>query len=273
MLSRFLKQILLISVFELNRLFLTRKGHLYLLTFVLVWYFILFYPIRYAADLLAKEQTHAKGYGFFEFLGFGSLLHWRIPEFAVFWHFALLFFPLLCVFITADQTGSDRERGTLRFLGLRTSRDCIFFGRFTGMMLVQAILVCVVSSATLILVLYRNMNLFPVGLENLLAISLNLFLVLLPFTAMMAALSAKVDSARQCTVWAVLIWTLLSGIISGLSYYLPGLEFLKTMVPGFQLSELAQLAEWKTLQLAYIPLLQTCVLLIFGRWIMTRQTL
>lgn len=268
----FVNHLLLICQFELKRLFFTRKGLLYLITFAVVWSLILLYPIRFASGLL--EQGHSPHSGsFFKFLGFGSLLNWQIPEFGVYWHFALIIFPLLCVMITADQTSSDRERGTLRFLALRASRDSIFFGRFVGALTTQLILILATVFTTLILAVVRDNTLISTVPSSALAITVNLILVLLPFTAMMATLSAIFKSAKQATVWAILIWSFLSGIISGLSYYLPALETLKILIPGYQMSELAQLSEWQTLQLAYIPILQTVVILIIGRWVMLRQTL
>ncbi len=269
----FLKHLSLICQFELKRLFSTRKGLLYLITFALIWYFILLYPIRFAADFLGQQQHTLEGKGFFEFIGFGSLLNWKIPELGVYWHFSLILFPLLAVMISADQTCSDRERGTLRFLCLRVSRDGLFFGRFSGIMLTQALLIFASLLSTLALILYRDASLLPIALDSASAIWLSLFIALLPFTAMMAALSATVQSARQATVWAILIWSFLAGIISLLSSYLPALNNLKLLIPGYQMSALSQLAEWQTLQLAYIPLLQTFVLLSIGRWIMRRQNL
>ena len=65
----------------------------------------------------------------------------------------------------------------------------------------------------------------------------------------------------------------MAGIVSGLAYYVPGLDFLKLLIPGYQLSEVAQLSGWQALQLAYIPLIQSLVLLAWGRWIMVRQAL
>jgi ABC-type transport system involved in multi-copper enzyme maturation permease subunit len=269
----FFSQLLLICQFELKRLFFTRKGLLYLITFAVVWYFILLYPIRYAANFLEQGQGSSHRGGFFDFLGFGSLLNWQIPEFGVYWRFALVMFPLLCVVITADQTCSDRERGTLRFLALRVSRDGLFFGRFIGAIATQAVLIVATLLTTLALTIFRDANLLSMAVNSAMAIMVNVIVVLLPFTAMMAALSATVKSTRQVMVWAILIWSFLSGIISGLSSYLPALNTLKILIPGYQMSGLAQLAEWQTLQLAYIPLLQTIVLLALGRWIMSRQTL
>lgn len=265
----FFNHLLLISQFELKRVFATRKGVLSLITFVVVWYFILLYPLRFTADILIQ----GKGVNFFDFIGFGSLQLWPIPEFAVFWHFALIIFPMLSITLAADQTCSDRERGTLRFIALRSSRDSLFFGRFIGVMIIQSLLISSTAFTTLVLVLYRDATLASAALSNLSAITVNVVLAILPFTAMMAVLSATVKSVRQATVWAILIWTFLAGIISLLAHYLPAVAFFKYLIPGFQLADLSQLSEWQTLQLAYIPLLQSVILLAFGRWIMARQPL
>ncbi len=269
----FFKQLLLVGQFEVERGFATRKGLLFLVTFAVVWYFILLYPLQFIADLFVQEKDLKQHLSFFDFIGFGSLQHWPIPEFGVFWQFALLIFPMLSITLAADQTCSDRERGTLRFIVLRSSRDSLFFGRFAGVMVIQILLICATTLSTLALVLYRDATLFSPALSDLLVIVVNLTLAVLPFTAMMAALSAQVKSARQATVWAILIWTFLAGIISGFAYYLPGLAFFKCLIPGYQLADLAQLSEWQTLQLAYIPLLQSFVLLTIGHWIMARQAL
>ena len=268
----FLNHLFLICQFELKRLFFTRKGLLYLFTFAIVWGLILWFPIRYASGLLEPGRSVNSG-SFFAFLGFGSLLNWQIPEFGVYWHFALIIFPILCVIVTADQTSSDRDRGTLRFLALRANRDSIFFGRFIGALTTQLILILMTVFTTLILAVVRDPTLISAVFNSASAITVNLILVLLPFTAMMAALSATFRSSRTALVLAILIWVFLSGIITALSSYLPALETLKFLIPGHQTSELAQLSEWQPLQLAYIPLLQTIVILIIGRWVMVRQTL
>jgi hypothetical protein len=245
---------------------------LYLSTFAVVWALILFYPIRYAAKVLEQGQAFTQAAGFFKFWGFGSLLNWPIVEYGVYWRFALLLFPALCLMIAADQTSSDRARGSLRFLVLRVSRNALFFGRFVAAMLAQLLLIIATLISAMGLAMYRDASL-PIAWDSALAILVNLSLVLLPFTAMMAALSVKINSARACTVWALLICLFLAGVIRLLASYLPALELLKILVPGYQLPELAQLVAWQSLQLAYIPLLQTVLLLGLGSWIMQRQTL
>jgi hypothetical protein len=273
MTAGFFRQLLLISQFELKRGFATRKGLLSVVTFVVVWYFILLYPLRFAADLLIQEKGMTHNSSFLEFIGFGSLQHWPIPEFGVYWQIALLTFPMLSITVAADQTSSDRERGTLRFIVLRSSRDGLFFGRFAGAMAIQAILICATALSILGLVLYRDVSLLPSALQDFAVIFVNVILAVMPFTAMMAALSVKVKSARQATLWAILIWTFLAGIISGFANYVPALDVFKLLIPGYQLSELAQRSEWQTLNLANIPFLQSFVLLALGRWIMMRQAL
>jgi hypothetical protein len=119
----------------------------------------------------------------------------------------------------------------------------------------------------------RDASLFTVALPDLVVLIVDLVIIVLPFTAMMAALSARVKSARQASLWAILIWTFMAGILNGLAYYLPGLDFLKLLIPGYQLSEVAQLSGWQALHLAYVPFLQGLVLLGLGRWLMARQAL
>ena len=265
--------LLLISQFELKRSFATRNGLLSIVTFAVVWCVILLYPLRFSAELLVQEQGLMPDFSFVDVIGLGSLQQWPIPEFGLFWRFALLIFPLLSITLAADQTCSDRERGTLGFIVVRSSRDRVFFGRFAGVMVIQALLISATALSTLALVLHRDAALLSSAVPDLLGVTVNLVLAVLPFTAMMAALSATVKSARQATVWAILIWTFLAAIIGGFAYYLPTLAFLKVLVPGYQLSNLAQLSGWQTLQPAYVPLSQSLLLLAVGRWIMARQTL
>jgi ABC-type Na+ efflux pump permease subunit len=269
----FFKQFILICQFEIKRGFTTQKGLLVLVTFGIVWSVILLYPICFAAELVRQEKGWVQDFSFFEFFGLGAIHQWPIPEFGVLWQLALILFPMLSITLAADQTCSDRERGTLRFIVLRSSRDSIFFGRFAGVLVIQTLLICVATISTFILVSLRQVELIFSALPSLLAITINLILVILPFTAMMAILSVKVKSARQATIWAILIWTFLAGIISGFAEYLPMLSYFKILVPGYQLSDLAQLSGWQTLQLSYIPILQGFFLLMLGRWIMVRQAL
>jgi hypothetical protein len=268
----FIKHLTLISQFELQRLFTTRRGLLNLAAFSAVWCLILIYPIRFAADFYSQSQS-ANGSSLLDFIGFGSLLNWQTPEFGVYWRFALYLFPMLSIMIASDQTSSDRERGTLRFLTLRTSRDSLFFGRFSGAIVIQLLLILVTLASTLLLIIYREGTLTSSSLNSASAIAINLIIILLPFIALMATLSAAVKSAKQATVWAILILTFLTGLINITSSYLPIIDSLKMLIPGYQMTTLAQLSEWEPLQLAYIPIIQTLVLLAVGRWIMVKQDL
>jgi len=267
-----IRHLLLITQFELRRLFTTKKGLLYLITFAVIWLLILVYPIRIAADFFSQTNP-AHGNLFFEFIGMESLMNWKIAEFGVYWRFALFLFPMLSIMIAADQTSSDRDRGTLRFLTLRTSRDSLFFGRFTAVMFIQAVMIIITLATTFLLSLYRDSSVFLAAFNSAIAISVNMFIILLPFTALMAALSAAFNSARQSTMWAILILVFSAGIINLLSSYLPALDILKVFVPGYHSDELAHLAEWEPIQLAYVSLLQTVIFLALGRWIMMRQSL
>lgn len=271
--ANFGHQLWIISLFELRRLFATRRGAFYLITFAILWYLFLAYPLLSAAELVSQNQGNEQGVSILNAVGLGSLMAWSVPEFAVYWRAALYLFPMLSIFLAADQTTSDRERGMLRFLVLRSTRDNIFFGRFCGVMLIQALLILATLLSTLAIVLWRDLSLLLPALTSAGIAGVNLILVVLPFSALMALLSISASTPRQATVWAILIWTLLATLINGLSYYIPALSFLHYLVPGMQISELAQLTEWQTFSVAGIPLLQTLVLLLAGRSIMVWRAL
>jgi len=245
----------IIICFEFSRAFLSVRGWMYLFTFGLIWYFVLNYLVLNIATLVAQD------------------VGWPVPELISYWRVALYLFPILCLVITANQTCSDRGRGTLRFLALRANRDSIFFGRFFSQMLIQMVLVVATAATALIAAVMHDASVMWVGLGSAAIIVTNLFIVLIPITAMMSLLSLTVNSTRQVMVLAVLIWVSASAVIQGVSHYFPFFEILDLIIPGRQLSELSDLPQAETLSLAYVPLLQGFVLLAAGRLVMQRTSL
>lgn len=252
---KFLRSMWLIIRFEFSRVFFSSRGWMYLLTFGLVWYFVLNYLVLNMATLMDQNANSPT------------------PELASYWQIALYLFPALCLVITANQTCSDRSRGTLRFLVLRADRDSIFFGRFIYQMLIQMVLVVTTTATALIAAVLHDGSVMWTGLGSSAIIVTNLFIVLIPITAMMSLLSLTVTSTRQVMVLAILIWVLASAIIQGISHYFPFFEIFDLIIPGRQLSELADLPLSETFSLAYVPLLQGLVLLFAGRFVMQRASL
>ncbi len=209
----------------------------------------------------------------FDSLGLGSVMLWSAPEFAVYWRVVLYLFPVLALVLTADQTASDRERGTLRFLALRASRDEIFFGRFIGFTINLLILILLTLLSIVIVLVWRDGSMQYDYLNSFFIISLNLWLVVMPFAALMALLSATVNSARQAILWAVLACILITGLLNALAKFWAPLEVLSVLIPGVQLKPLAGLAQREVFSLAHIPLIQTVVLLAGGRYVMSRRAL
>jgi ABC-type transport system involved in multi-copper enzyme maturation permease subunit len=252
---QFLRSMWIIIHFEFSRVFLSARGWMYLFTFGLLWYFVLNYWVLSIASLIPQD------------------IGWPVPELNSYWRVALYLFPGLCLVITANQTCSDRSRGTLRFLVLRASRDSIFFGRFISQLLIQMVLVLTTAASVLIMAVMHDASVMGAGLESAVIIVTNLFVVLIPITAMMSLLSLTVNSTRQVMVLAALIWVLASAVIQGISHYFPFFEVFELIIPGRQLSALSNLPQAETLSLAYIPLLQGLVLLVVGRFLMQRTSL
>ena len=267
------RQTWLYSRFELQRLLLTPRGWFALAAFSTIWYLLLRYPIYQASVQLQEPEIQQMLSSMLGMVGMYNLMNWSLPELSVYWALTVLLMPLAVLFSAADQTCSDRSRGTLRFLTLRSSRDSIFFGRFIGQMLVQALLLGLSLLATLALAAWRVGELPIAAVNAALVIWLNLLIVLMPFTALMALCSALVKSSRLAISLAIVSMGGVAGLLGYLVWHFPDLRSVLGYLPGAQLPMLLGAQGWDTLKHSGLPLLQTLVLLTAGRFVMQEKAI
>lgn len=236
---------------------------------------LLYYVIFQASRLLAVQNTGSSSMAsaVLEFLGMDQLTHWQVPELAVYWLLGLMLLPFFTVSLTADQTASDRSRGTLRFLSLRATRAQIFFGRYIGQLLLLLLFIGGSLLSTLPVALYRDAGAVPGWLSLAPAVVLNLMIVLAPYAALMGLVSALARSARQAMLFAIILWIVTWLVVRYLFAYFPQAGFLDWTMPGSQIPYLLKVVGWEAMQFAWIPLLQTIVLLAAGFIVMQRQDL
>lgn len=260
----------LIAVTELTRALVTRRGLISLSAFALLWILILTAIIRTAPMLVQNGASIGSMLGSETIL---SIARWKVEEFGVHWFIGLYVFPICCIFYAADQTASDRTRGTLKLLTLHTSRSSLFLGRFFGMMAVQAIVVALTLLSTLVLAALRDPSLISGAIANAWFIWVNLMIVLAPYTALMAVISLFAKSGMQAMTYASILWIVLLFAIYWLSSRFPEAQLLKTIFPGSQVSELVKHHDWSSLGTVLIPAIQTMVFLALGLFIMQRVDL
>ena len=258
-----------ICQFEWSRLFLTKRGWLSIAAFALIWAVILVTVIAPAARVVTSELSGLASVAL-DSLGLQHLSNWASVEVALYWVICLYLLPLFSITIAADQTASDKTRGTLRFLALRTTRSQIFFGRFLGQFTIQILLVAVTLLSVLLLVGYYGADKLNGALQSTPVVFVNLLLVLMPYVALMALLSLLARSARQATLFAIVAWTIISIAISFIQSRYGPLPILDWVLPGSQIGNLLRLDGWDTLTLAPVPLLHTAILLFAG-WLAMRR--
>jgi hypothetical protein len=258
---------------ELRRLWLTRRGLMTLAATAVIWFLLLRYAIAPASDVVAADGFQQFFRDIFGNFGLTQLFAWPAPELAIYWIISLLLLPLFCLFFTANQLCSDLQRGTLRFLALRSSRASIVLGRFAGQMLVQGCLILLSLAATLSLAVWREGGLTMALLTASLVIAVNLLLVLLPFTALMSCFSALVRSSRLAVSLAIVSMGLVFALLSWFIFYFPDFFFLLGYLPGSQVIQLLPLQGWITLQHAWLPLVQTALLLSLATLLLKRKML
>lgn len=259
-----------IAGFELVRLLLTRRGLLFLTAFLLAWLLMFRYAIWPASQFVRNNNGNPLLDWLLSTGNAQSLMAWSIPELGVYWYVALFLLPLFTIFLTADQTASDRSRGTLRFLQLRATRNDIYFGRFFGQLIILFLLVLITVLTTVAVAVYRDPQLVGNGIQELAIIVSQLMLMLTPFVALMALLSIMSKSARLAIIYAIIIWIVLKFGLPFIVSKVPALYFLEWLLPGFQLP-LLRSADFMDQSMVYlIPALQSLLLLLLG-WFVSRR--
>lgn len=266
-------KVLILAQDEVLRLFSTRRGLISLFGFCLIWMGVLVYGIMPAARFLVGATESGLADVILPRIGIQALQLWPAPELAVYWFVSLSLLPALALLTSADQTASDRARGTLRYLVMRSSRLQIFFGRFLGQLFIMMSVVLATLASVLIVIGLNSAEQLSQALLSVPAIIVNLIVVLAPFIALMAMVSVVAKSARQATIFAVILWILASVLLNFLTSTFPDVLLLQWSLPGSQIRDLYWLSEWDTLTLAPIPLIHTLVLLTVGAFIMKRRDL
>ena len=240
---------------ELSRAFTSRQGLIYLGAFSFFSYLFINYGVIPFAFSRAEQG--------------GTMLG---AIFQNYYSMATYGFPILCLFLAANQTGPDRERGTLRFISLRCSRDEIFFSRFISQILIQLIYIAISLVLLVALTTYQqgyDANSLPSALLAL----INIGTVIFPFVALMALVSVLVKQPRQATFYAGILWSLSSILMGLIEEYVPVLAPLNILVLGMQFSDLNELVGASKMSLAHVAFIQCGVLLLAGRFLMGRKSL
>lgn len=266
-------KVFVMAVDEVMRLLSTKRGYLSLGGFALIWVAVLIYGVLPASRFLGQASDSGLVDIIPSDMGVSSLQDWPTPELAIYWFVSLYLLPFLAILTAADQTASDRARGTLRYLILRCSRLEIYFGRYLGQLLILLLVVLITLGSVLVIVAVNVSELFAPSLASSAVIVVNLMLVLAPYIALMALVSALAKSARQATLFAVILWLVVLLLVGYLKSLLPDTQLLDWVLPGSQVGELMKLSDWQTLAYAPIPIVQTLVLLSVGGLIMWKRDL
>ena len=258
---------------EVLRLLSTRRGLFSLAGFFLVWIAILIYGVIPAANLFSGASESGLLQLALDYFGARTTELWPAYELNVYWVACLYLLPFLAILTAADQTASDRDRGTLRYLVLRCGRLEIFFGRFLGQLIIMLGVVLTTLGSVLLIIALNSAEFLPASVASAPPVIVNLMLLLAPYIALMAVVSILARSARQATLYAMIIWVVLSLLFSFLRGRFPELQFLDWALPGSQVSSLRWLTGWETLSLAPIPIFHTVVFLCIGAILMKQRDL
>ena len=261
---------LTIARLELFRLFGTKRGWVAMIALLLVWLVIMRYVIYPASDLISSNETASIAGVVLGWLGLDAITQWPSAQVSLYWVLSLYMLPFFCVVVAADQIASDKFRGTLRYITLRTSRTTVFFGRYLGQAFIQFLLVAFTLASVVALVAWRSPDQLSGVLGSVPIVISNVFVVLLPYIALMSLVSVLAKSAIQAILFAIIAWIVVLIVVALVQSNYGPIVFLDWLLPGSQVSTLLKMSGWQTMELAVIPALQTVVLLSLGWWAMQR---
>ncbi len=268
-----IKPVWLICQFELIRLFLTKRGMILLAAFAMIWGLILYYPVFEAVKILNNEFFTENITVFSSTLNLQHLMTWPYPELAVYWLLAVFTFPVITIIMTSDQTASDSERGTMRFLLLRCTRNQLLFGRFFGQLFIICFLIATTMLAAILMGVSRDFAALASTFDEVALVFSNLVLACLPFIALMALFNALFKSSKLSIVATIIAIPIIKALLQFAAYYVPVLGELAIVLPGLQLTELAQISSLNLGVLQITALLQTAAYLILAQVVLTRRAL
>lgn len=268
----FMRPCIDLALFELKRLFFSPRGWLTLAVYSLVWGLLFYYIVSRGAETLNSPEFERMAHSVLGELGISELYNWPMPELSVFWILAIYLFPFLCITFSADQTVSDRERGTLRYLLSRVSRQQILLGRFMGKILLMALLSAITFVAALVYGALHNSESLGAAIPQALFLWLHLMLALIPYIAFMTLLNTLLRSARSVLLFTVLSMGLMTVLFSFLVWWQPWLEFISYIQPGNDLMQLYAIPG-KLIQGYWQPVLQVILFLGSASYVSQRNAL
>ncbi len=263
---------LTIIQFELTRLFGSKRGLVTIAAFSCVWFLIYYYLISSAADLVSSPTFKDIAQQVFGRLDLLQVFSWGIPQLSVYWLIAVMLLPLFALLFACDQTCSDRERGTLRFILLRTTRSELLLGRFIGQTFILAILIAVTLMVSIVLALTNDLSVSTEQLGIALKVYGNLMIVVLPFVASMSLINSFVKSAKMSIVTYILLYVLGGIVINLIGYFLFDISLLFYLYPGEQIDRIITF-DASTFDQLGLPVLQTCLYLFAANIVLKRASL
>jgi len=149
----------------------------------------------------------------------------------------------------------------------------LFFSRFAGQLLIMALLVAVTFFGSVATTALHSSERAMSMLPDALPVIFNVWLVCMPYIALMAVLSVVARSSRQAIIYSIIAWIVVWLVIRFAQNRMASAEWLDWVMPGAQVRGLLRLSDWETLQLAPVPIAHTVVLLALGAFLMWRRDL
>jgi ABC-type transport system involved in multi-copper enzyme maturation permease subunit len=253
-------------------LFGSKRGLITLAAFACIWFVIYYYIISSASNFVTSDTFKDIIHQAFGQLNLLKVLEWQLPQLSIYWLIAAYILPVFALSFSSDQTCSDRERGTLRFILLRCTRTELLLGRFIGQVLIMCALTAITLLVSILLGVFDGIEASGQLMATALKVFGHLVLIVLPFIASMTLINSFVKSAKMSIVIYILLYILGGLLINMIGYFIVDVSGLFYLYPGEQIDRVLGF-EAKVFDQYLLPLIQTVMYLIVANILIKRASL
>lgn len=226
------RSVLLLTGYELRQRVLSRRGLIFLVPFGLFWYWALGLLADGGAQWLARPEAGLFASWLLNPEMAAGLLRDQPPSLSAFYYLCLATMPFFMILAAANQTSSDRASRYFRLLLPRALRGEIYLSRLIAVGLLAGAAIAIAWAFSVGIALSRDGRATTEVLDSALRLLPVLLLYGSSFIALMAVVSALVDSAAISALLGLTGYLLLSYLFGRLAAQWPTTGFLGFLLPG-----------------------------------------